>query len=72
MAGRRLVVIEDVISSGGQVIESCRELRERRAEVVAALCVIDPESDGAANIAAAGLSLRSAFTMTEVRAAARI
>ena len=72
VAGRRLAVIEDVISSGGQVIESCRALRERDAEIVAVLCVIDRESDAAANIAAAGLSLRSAFTMTEVRAAAGV
>ena len=67
-----MVVIEDVISSGGQVIESCRALRERGAEIVAVLCVIDRESDGAENIAAAGLSLRSAFTMTEVHAAAGV
>jgi len=70
VAGRRLVVIEDVISTGGQVVESCRALRERGAEIVAVLCVLDRESGGAANIAAEGLGLRSAFTMTQVRAAA--
>ena len=70
MAGRRLVVIEDVISTGGQVVASCRALRERGAEIVAVLCVLDRESEGAANIAAEGLELRSAFTMTRVRAAA--
>lgn len=70
VAGRRLVVIEDVISTGGQVVASCRALRERGAEIVAVLCVLDRESEGAANIAAQGLELRSAFTMTQVRAAA--
>ena len=29
VAGRRLAVIEDVISTGGQVVQSCRALRER-------------------------------------------
>ncbi len=70
VAGRRLAVIEDVISTGGQVVESCRALRERGAEIVAVLCVIDRESEGAANIAAEGLELRSAFTLTDLRAAA--
>ncbi len=31
--GRRLAVIEDVVTSGGQVVESCRALRERGAEI---------------------------------------
>jgi len=70
VAGRRLAVIEDVISTGGQVVQSCRALRERGAEIVAVLCVLDRESGGAANIAAEGLELRPAFTMTQVRAAA--
>lgn len=70
VSSRRLVVIEDVISTGGQVVASCRALRERGAQVVAVLCVLDRESEGAANIAAEGLELRSALTMTQVRAAA--
>ncbi len=69
VAGRRLVVIEDIVSSGGQVVASCRALRERGAEIVAVLCVVDRESGGAATITSEGLELRSAFTMTQVRAA---
>ena len=71
VAGRRLVVIEDVVSSGGQVLDSCRALRELGAEIVAVVCVLDRESGGAASIAAEGLELRTAFTMTQVRSAAR-
>jgi orotate phosphoribosyltransferase len=33
VAGRRVAVIEDVVTSGGQVIESCRELRDREADI---------------------------------------
>ncbi len=69
VAGRRLVVVEDVVSSGGQVVASCRALRERGAQIVAVLCVVDRESGGAATIAAEGLELMSALTMTQVRAA---
>ena len=69
VGGRRLAVIEDIVSSGGQVVASCRALRDRGAEIVAVLCVVDRESGGAGTIAAEGLELRSVFTMTQLRAA---
>jgi orotate phosphoribosyltransferase len=72
VAGRRVVVIEDVVTSGGQVIESCAELRASGAEVVAVVCVIDREAGGRANLAAAGLALHTAFTMSELEAAASV
>jgi orotate phosphoribosyltransferase len=68
--GRRLVVVEDVITSGGQVIESCTELRRLGAEVVRVLCVIDREAGGAEKLAAEDLDLRALFTMTQLKDAA--
>jgi len=68
--GRPVAVVEDVVTSGGQVIESCRALRERGAVVLAVLCVIDRESGGAAALAREGLELRSLFTMSALRDAA--
>ena len=44
--GRRLTVVEDVVTSGGQVVTSCGDLRERGAVVEHALCVIDREAGG--------------------------
>jgi orotate phosphoribosyltransferase len=69
VAGRRLAVIEDVVTSGGQLIESCAALRERGADIVAVVCVIDREAGGAANLAAHGLELRSVFRMSRLAAA---
>jgi orotate phosphoribosyltransferase len=63
---RRLAVVEDVVTSGGQVIESCAALRKRGAEILAVLCVIDREAGGAENLAANGLELRSVFTMSQL------
>jgi orotate phosphoribosyltransferase len=71
VAARRLAVIEDVVTSGGQLIESCAALRERGAEIVGVLCVIDRDAGGAANLAAHGLELHSLFTMSRLEAAAR-
>jgi orotate phosphoribosyltransferase len=67
IAGRRIAVVEDVVTSGGQVIESCRELRDRDADIAVVLCVIDREAGGHENLAAAGLDLRSLFTMHELK-----
>ena len=69
VAGRRLVVIEDVVTSGGQLIESCAALRERGADIVGVLCVIDREAGGIANLFAHDLQLRSLFTMSQLRRA---
>jgi len=71
VAGRRLVVVEDVVTSGGQLVESCAALRELGADIVRVLCVIDREAGGAVNLAAHGLELRSVFTMSGLEAAAR-
>ena len=70
VAGRRVAVVEDVVTSGGAVIAACNALRELGADVVTVLCVIDREAGGSENLAAAGLELRSLFTMRDLEAAA--
>jgi orotate phosphoribosyltransferase len=64
--GRRLTVVEDVVTSGGQVVESCRELRARGATILRVLCVIDRQAGGPANLAAEDLELAPLFTMDEL------
>jgi orotate phosphoribosyltransferase len=64
--GQRLVVVEDVVTSGGQVLESVAALRERGAAVDVVLCVIDREAGGAAAMRDAGLELRPLFRMSEL------
>jgi orotate phosphoribosyltransferase len=66
VAGRRLAVIEDVVTSGGQLRESCRELREQGADIAVVLCVIDREAGGADSLARENLELRSLFTASEL------
>ena len=46
--GRHLTVIEDVITTGGQVVLSTEELRSRGASVDTVLCVIDRRPTAAA------------------------
>jgi orotate phosphoribosyltransferase len=66
VAGRRLLLIEDVVTSGGQVLASCEQLRRLGATVEYALCVIDRCEGGAQALRAAGVELRALFTKTEL------
>jgi orotate phosphoribosyltransferase len=70
VSGQHLVVIEDVVTTGGQVLLSCAELRELGATVDTVLCVIDREAGGPEAFAAEGLALRPLFTMSQLKAAA--
>jgi orotate phosphoribosyltransferase len=64
--GRRLVVVEDVVTSGGQVVASCADLRERGALVDTALCVIDREAGGPEALTDIGVELRPLYLMHEL------
>jgi orotate phosphoribosyltransferase len=69
IAGRRLVIIEDVVTTGGQVVLSAQDLRAEGGVVEHALCVIDRQGGGAGVAGAEGIALRSLFTMSELEAA---
>ena len=64
--GKRLLIIEDVVTSGGAVIDAIAALRQLGAQIVGALCVIDRQAGGAANLAAEGVELHPLFTMEEL------
>ena len=66
-AGKRLAVIEDVVTSGGQLVLSCDELRAAGARILGALCVIDRESGGREALRERGIELAPLFTMTELK-----
>jgi orotate phosphoribosyltransferase len=65
--GRRVTVVEDVVTSGGQVVTSCGDLRERGAIVGHALCVIDREAGGPDALLAIDVELRPLFRMHELQ-----
>src|SRR5690348_1434762 len=62
IAGRAVLVVEDVVTSGGQIAISSRHLRELGASVEHALCVIDRQEGGAEALAADGIALRALLT----------
>lgn len=64
--GRRLVVVEDVVTTGGQIVISSGQLRELGAMVTTALCVIDREAGGSDALASVGVELRSVFRRNDL------
>jgi orotate phosphoribosyltransferase len=68
--GLRLTVVEDVVTSGGQVVLSTADLRELGASIDTAICVIDRQAGGSEALAAVDVELRSLFTMEELWTAA--
>jgi orotate phosphoribosyltransferase len=64
--GKKLLVVEDVVTSGGQILLSVAELRAMGAIITDVVCVIDRESGGADNLAKEGLKLHALFKMSEL------
>jgi orotate phosphoribosyltransferase len=66
LEGQRLCIIEDVVTSGGAILDAAVELRAQGAVLGPVVCVIDRESGGAEKLADAGLTLHPLFLMHEL------
>ena len=66
VSGRRVLVVEDVVTSGRQIAISASQLRDLGAEVGHALCVIDRQEGGAAALAKEGISLHALLSREEL------
>ena len=67
--GRKLLIVEDVVTSGGAILDAAKALRDEGAILAQVVCVIDRESGGPANLAKVNLSLKPLFTMAELKQA---
>jgi len=65
-AGQRVVMIEDVVTSGGAAIMAAGKLRGAGLDVLALLCVVDREEGGRAAIEAEDLTFDPLFTATSL------
>jgi orotate phosphoribosyltransferase len=64
--GERVVVVEDVISTGAQAILAANRLKEAGGAVVKVVAVIDREQGGLQAIAAAGYECTALFSLSEL------
>ena len=67
--GRKLLIVEDVVTSGGAILDAAKALREEGAELAQVVCVIDRQSGGPDNLLKVGLELKPLFTMAELKKA---
>jgi orotate phosphoribosyltransferase len=66
--GDRVVVVEDVITTGGSSIQAIRAVREMGCEVRRVLAVVDREGGAVENLANEDCRLESVFTAAELLA----
>lgn len=66
LKGKKVCVIEDVITTGGQVVLSTKDLRSLGAEVNHVLCVIHRGSGEEPRLKEIGLEMRPLFTKTDL------
>jgi uridine monophosphate synthetase len=68
-AGERVVLLDDLISSGGSKLEAVQPLQDAGLVVEDVVVLIDRQQGGAQDLAAHGLRLHAAFTLREIIAA---
>ena len=64
--GERIVLIEDVVTSGGAAADAVRAVRQAGLECGTAICVIDREEGGVDALARVGVRLFSLFSAAQV------
>ncbi|HOB04568.1 MAG TPA: orotate phosphoribosyltransferase [Propionibacteriaceae bacterium] len=69
VAGRRVTLIEDVITTGGAVRDATRALREAGAIIETVVCAIDRSPTGGNPLADVGLEVRAVLTKEQLDAA---
>lgn len=65
-AGSRVVVIEDVITSGGSALQACEAVRAEGGEVLAVMALLDREAGGREAIENAGHHVFSLVRVSEL------
>jgi orotate phosphoribosyltransferase len=68
VAGRRLTLVEDVITTGGAVRDATLALRSAGAEVDVVVCAIDRSPEGSDPLGDVGLQVRPVLTRTQLDA----
>jgi orotate phosphoribosyltransferase len=67
-AGRHVVLVEDVITTGGAVLAAATALRDIGATVSTVVCAIDRSAPGQSVLPAGGISVRPVLTKADLDA----
>ncbi|MFC9693351.1 orotate phosphoribosyltransferase [Kribbella sp. NPDC056951] len=67
VAGRRVTIVEDVVTTGGQIVLSTQDLRTAGATITHAICVINRNPTTPTPLTEAGLTLHPLLTPADLR-----
>ncbi|MHB8718003.1 MAG: orotate phosphoribosyltransferase [Candidatus Dormibacteria bacterium] len=70
-AGDRVMVVDDVITTGASLLQACDALRDTGVELVEALALVDREEGGRENIERSGLAVHALFRRSQFGAPSR-
>jgi len=65
--GARVVIVEDVITTGGSALKACEAVNMARGEVIGVLGLVDREEGGREAIEAAGLQTIVLYTANDLK-----
>ena len=71
ISGKKITLVEDVITTGGQIVISATDLRNDGAIITDVVGVIDRSEGKTEKLVAAQLKLHALFTMAELKSAGR-
>ena len=64
---KKLLIVEDVVTSGGQIVLSVEALRREGAKIDKAVCIIDREQGGKEALKKIDIELLPLFNMSELK-----
>jgi len=67
LKGKKVVIVEDVTTTGGSAIKAAEAVRAEGAEVVGVVTVVDRQEGAAEAFAAAGLTLTPILTLADFK-----
>lgn len=70
-SGARVIVVEDVITTGGSALQACEAVKEEQGTILMVLAAVDRQEGGRETIEQAGYRVESMFGVDEFRAALR-
>ena len=69
--GDPVVVLEDVVTTGGSLLKACQRIESAGLKIVAVCCILDREEGGREKLKEAGYELKALFTRRELLEHAR-